>query len=354
VIIPGELREQFGDSHIVAQHYASAKKWLDYISGFATNGLISRDNYGDWCVPPENPKLIHSEDPQRKTDTNLLATAYLYYDAVLMADYARLLSRPDDARGFLELAATVKTAFNRAFFNEGTGYYDNGSQTSCVLPLAFGLAPDGQRDRVFEHLVSKIRDETRSHIGTGLIGSQWLMRVLTDNSRADLAYTLATQRTYPSWGYMVESGATTLWELWNGNTADPAMNSGNHVMLVGDLAIWLHENLAGIKPDPAQPGFKHILMHPEPVGGQTFVRATHRSPFGLIASEWRKDVHGFHWDITVPLNATATVYLPLLGAIELTENDKPVLRARGVKYLRMEQSRAVFELGSGHYRFESR
>ena len=92
------------------------------------------------------------------------------------------------------------------------------------------------------------------------------MRVLTANGRPDLAYTIATQKTYPSWGYMVEKGATTIWELWNGDTADPAMNSGNHVMLVGDLGIWLYENLAGIKPDPEQPGFKHIIMRPEPVG----------------------------------------------------------------------------------------
>ena len=115
------------------------------------------------------------------------------------------------------------------------------------------------------------------------------MRVLTDGGRADLAYTIATQKTYPSWGYMVEKGATTIWELWNGDTADPAMNSGNHVMLVGDLVIWLYENLAGIKPDPEQPGFKHIIMRPEPVGDLKFVKATHRSPYGLIASEWRRD-----------------------------------------------------------------
>ena len=128
------------------------------------------------------------------------------------------------------------------------------------------------------------------------------MRVLTAGGRADLAYTIATQKTYPSWGYMVEKGATTIWELWNGDTADPAMNSGNHVMLVGDLGIWLYENLAGIKSDPEQPGFKHIIMRPEPVGDLQFVKASHRSPYGLIASDWQKKDGVFRWNITVPAN----------------------------------------------------
>jgi alpha-L-rhamnosidase len=202
-------------------------------------------------------------------------------------------------------------------------------------------------------LLDKIENESKGHIGTGLIGGQWLMRVLSDNGRADVAYQIATQSTYPSWGYMVGKGATTVWELWNGDTADPAMNSGNHVMLVGDLGIWLYEYLAGIKPDPAQPGFKHILMRPEPVGNLTSVRATHRSPYGLIASEWKKDKTGFHWNITVPVNATATVYLPAKSAEGIKADGRAVGRGRGVKFLRMDNGRAVLEVGSGRYAFES-
>ena len=117
------------------------------------------------------------------------------------------------------------------------------------------------------------------------------MRVLTDGGRADLAYTIATQKTYPSWGYMVEKGATTIWELWNGDTADPAMNSGNHVMLVGDLVIWLYENLAGIKPDPEQPGFKHIIMKPEPVGDLTVCEGV--APLALRADRQRLAAEGW-------------------------------------------------------------
>ena len=179
------------------------------------------------------------------------------------------------------------------------------------------------------------------------------MRVLTANGRPDLAYTIATQKTYPSWGYMVEKGATTIWELWNGDTADPAMNSGNHVMLVGDLGIWLYENLAGIKSDPEQPGFKHIIMRPEPVEGLAFARASHRSPYGLITSDWQKKDGVFHWNITVPVNTSATVFVPAKAAEGVTESGKPASQQPGVQFLRMEQGRAVFRVGSGSYRFQS-
>jgi alpha-L-rhamnosidase len=353
VLAPGVLRDQYADATVIAQHYPSAKKWMDYMGGFVTNGIIARDSYGDWCVPPEDPKLIHSNDPARKTDKGLLATAYFYQDAIAMARYAELLGKAEDAQHFRRLAESLKTAFNQKFFREDKGYYDNGSQTACVLPLAFGLVPEGQQSRVFAHLVNKITTETRNHIGTGLIGGQWLMRVLTANGRPDLAYTIATQSTYPSWGYMVEKGATTIWELWNGDTADPAMNSGNHVMLIGDLGIWLYESLAGIKSDPDQPGFKHIIMRPEPVAGLPFARATHRSPYGLITSDWQNKDGVFRWDVTVPVNSTATVFVPAKAAEGVTESGKPAATARGVQFLRMEQGRAVFRVGSGTYSFRS-
>jgi len=353
IIIPGTLRDQFADEEAVAGHYASAKLWMDYMSGFVTNNIITRDTYGDWCVPPEHPALIHSKDPKRHTAGALLATAYFYYDLRLMAGYANQLGKSDDAERFTAQAEKIKTAFNARFFKPGAGQYDNGSQTSCVLPLTFGLVPPQDRQRLFDLLVNKITVECGNHPATGLIGGQWLMRVLSDNGRADLAYTLATQKTYPSWGYMVSKGATTVWELWNGDTADSGMNSGNHLMLVGDLGIWLYEDFAGIKPDPAQPGFKHILMRPDAIATGRFVKATHRSPYGLVASNWKRTDNHFQWQITIPVNTTATVWVPAADAGSVTESGKPAAQSRGVKFLRMERDRAVFSIGSGSYRFES-
>ena len=353
IIAPGVLRRQYGDTAPIAAAYDGAKRWLDYMSRFVTNGIIAKDSYGDWCVPPEDLRLIHSKDPARQTAKPLLATAYFFYDLKLMAGYAKLLGKTDDAARFTKWAEEIKAAFNQRFFDPAKGYYDNGSQTACVLPLAFGLVPDGQTDRVFARLVDKIENETKSHIGTGLIGGQQLMRVLSDHGCADLAYTIATQKDYPGWGYMLSKGATTIWELWNGDTADPAMNSGNHVMLVGDLGIWLHEYLAGIAADPEQPGFKHIVMRPHPVGDLTHVKATHRSPYGLLASEWRKEKGTFDWRITVPANTTATVCVPATSAGQVRESGRAGTDSPGVEFLRMANGCAVFRVGSGEYRFVS-
>ena len=345
IIMPSALERQFGDRASIGRNYASAKLWIGHMLTLSTNNIISRDSYGDWCVPPEEATLIHSRDPARQTDKTLLATSYFYHDLCLMEKYARELGKTEDAVRWAELAYDFKTAFNAKFLDRDKGQYSNGTQTSCVLPLAFGMVPDDMKAKIFAHLVSKIEDETHGHIGTGLIGGQYLNRVLSDNGRADLCYTIASQKDYPSWGYMVQHGATTIWELWNGNTADPAMNSGNHVMLIGDLVIWLYEYLAGIAPDNTQPGFKHIVMRPEPVGDLKFVKAKHNSPYGLISSEWHRDGSKFNWRIEIPANTTATVYVPATK-IE-------AVKADGVKPVRFEDGRAVFEIGSGKYHFVS-
>ncbi len=345
IIVPSALERQFGDCASIGKNYGSAKLWIEHMLTFATNNIVSKDNYGDWCVPPEEARLIHSKDPARQTDKALLATSYFYYDLRLMEKYAKQLGKTEDAARWGRLAEDFKAAFNEKFLNRTHGQYANGTQTSCVLPLAFGLVPEAMRAKIFAHLVDKIENDTHGHIGTGLIGGQYLNRVLSDNGRADLCYTIASQKDYPSWGYMVEQGATTIWELWNGNTADPTMNSGNHVMLIGDLVVWLYEYLAGIAPDDAAPGFKHIIMRPMPVGDLKFVKATHNSPYGKISSEWHRDGNKFDWQIEIPANTTATVYVP---ATKL-EN----VKAKGVKVSQFENGRGIAELGSGKYHFVS-
>ena len=343
MIIPGMLQRQFGDNASISNSYTSAVHWLDHVLTYVTNNLISRDAYGDWCVPPEDPILIHSRDPARQTDKTVLATTYFYYDLCLMENYAHFLGKEDDADRWHILAANIKDAFNNKYLDRDKRQYSNGTQTSCVLPLAFKLAPDDLRGPVFDHLVGNIENVTHGHIGTGVVGSQFINRVLTDNGRADLVYTMATQTNYPGWGYMVRNGATTIWELWNGNTADPAMNSGNHVMLVGDLVVWFYEDLAGIAPDDAQPGFKHIVMKPQPVPGLDFVKATHRSPYGLISSEWHRHGTKFDWHVQIPPNTTATAFVPAQGISSVI--------VEGAKPDRFENGRVIFTLGSGTYHF---
>jgi alpha-L-rhamnosidase len=357
IIVPHMLHEQYDDLGILQKHYASMKKWADYMTTFLENDIMPRNTYGDWCFPPKSlaeMKVINSSDPKLTTSGILMSTAVFYHDLCLLARSALLLGKAEDAEHFEALAGRIKVAFNHRFYDPKLGYYDNGTQTSCVLPLAFGLVPDEYRTNVFAHLVEQITVESGNHLGTGLIGGHYLMRVLSDNGRPDLAYTIATQTTYPSWGYMISKGATTIWELWNGDTADSGMNSRNIVMLIGDLNIWLHEYLGGIRPDPEAPGFKKIIIKPEIVGDLTWSKAGYNSIRGPIRSEWHKSAGKFDLRVTIPANTTATIYLPARDVKSVTESGKPAEQVEGVKYLRQENDRTVFQVGSGDYRFASK
>lgn len=345
-IVPDSLYQLYGDTTAIAKHYDSRKVWLNFLAGFVKeDGTIDKDAYGDWCVPPEDPILIHSQDPARKTDSALLATAYYIYNLKLMAKDAKILGKADDEKEFLDRAAVMTEAFNKVFYNAEKGCYSNGTQTSSVLPLAFDLVPEENKQKVFDALVNNIENVTNRHIGTGLIGGQWLNRVLSDFGRIDLAYQFSVNRDYPSWGYMVEKKATTIWELWNGDTADPAMNSGNHVMLVGDLAIWYFEYLAGIKVDQEQPGFKHFVLSPSVVGDLEWVSASYDSVRGPIESQWRVADDQFSWVVNIPVNTTATVSVPTSDAksVDLFDADGKVEIANPLA----TEGRVAFELGSG-------
>ncbi len=353
LFVPGMLYDQYGDRRPLERAWPAMKKWMTHISSYAKDGLISKDEYADWCVPPEDPKLIHSKDPARITDKTLIATAYYYKLLMLMSHYARLLERPAEAAGFESQASEAKKAFQAKFFVPASKIYDNGTQTSSVLPLSFGMVPEEYRAAVVQSLVDRIASESHGHVGTGLVGAQWLMRTLSDNGHVDLAYEIATQKTYPGWGYMVEQGATTIWELWNGDTADPAMNSGNHVMQIGDLAVWMYEYLAGIRSDPAAPGFRRAIIHPYPAGDLTFVKASHQTPYGTIVSSWKKDAGEFTLDVTIPANTTATVWVPARDAAAVMESGHPAAEAKGVRFVRAEAGAAVYEVGSGTYSFRA-
>lgn len=346
VLAPGMLYDQYGDVRVIERNYPAMKKWLEYMrTTYGKDGIITKDTYGDWCVPPESPELIHSKDPARKTDGSLLSTAYYIQMLKMMSRYATMIGRKQDVAEYEALGNQMRAAFEKKFFHADKMQYDNGTQTSSIIPLAFDIVAPENRKAVFDHLVRKIETESNYHVGVGLVGAQWLMRTLCENGRADLAYTIATQTTYPGWGYMIEKGATTVWELWNGDTADPAMNSGNHVMQIGDLNVWLYEYLAGISADPGKPGFKHAIIRPYPVPGLQFVKASHKSLYGTIASEWKRDGAAVTLNVTVPPNTTATVYMP--AAAQPSTPD-------GAKFLRMEGGRAVFDIASGSYSFTAR
>ena len=316
VTVTDMLYTRFGDAEPIRQHYAAWKKWMlhmknDYMRG----GLMPRDTYGDWCMPPESLELIHSNDATRITDATVISTPFYCYLCGKMAKFAEILGFDEDVAFFQQEITTSTIAFNDKYFNRVTGVYANNTVTANILPLWFGMVPKGLEDKVMESIVDKTMNECDGHVSTGVIGIQQLMRCLTEYGHGDLAFKIASNDTYPSWGYMYRNGATTIWELWNGNTADPAMNSGNHVMLLGDLILWEYEYLGGIRA--LEPGYSKIQLKPYPIEGLDFVNCAYNSVSGRIESHWKREGNHFEWDFVIPANTTAEVCLPTANGYEM-------------------------------------
>lgn len=317
------LWRQYGNREAIDKSYPAIKKWVQHIiEEYSKDGIIHCGKYADWCVPPEKLELIHSQDPARQTDVTLISTAYIIRTLQLMEQwgYEKELWRP--------IREQMTEAFNRQFLTirRGTSprpghvlypdsiYYGNNTVTSNVLPLALGIVPDDCKEDVVKHIVENICVQNKGHVSCGVIGISWLFRGLSDNGFSDVAYLLATQRTYPSWGYMTEQRATTIWELWNGDKANPKMNSGNHVMLLGDLLTWCYQYLGGIRSvmdNGSAVAYKHIVLKPAfDIQDCEWANVSYDSPYGKIVSNWKKNLQYVEWDVEVPCNTTATICLP--------------------------------------------
>lgn len=313
------IRWRFGDEQPIKDHYDAMKKWLSFMRDkYVDKGIMTKDRYGDWCMPPESLELIHSKDPSRITAGPVISTAFYYYFLCKMQEFARIAGHPEDAMTFKAQAEETLDAFNKAYLKKDQGCYDNNTVTANLMPLYFGMVPEEYRQDVFNNLVRKTEVDCDGHVSCGVIGIMFLMRTLTDFGREDLALKIAANDTYPSWGYMAKNGATTIWELWNGNTAAPDMNSGNHVMLLGDLVIWEYEYLAGIRP--LEPGYASIELKPYPIKGLEYVNCSYDSVRGKIVSNWTLKNGKFEWDVEIPEGTTAKAYLPTKNGIRSAQN----------------------------------
>ena len=338
------LYTQFGDDSSIKRHYPSMKRWVQHMTDSQmTDYILMKDTYGDWCMPPESAELIHSQDPSRKTNGQVLSTTVFYSILQLMEKFATMNGKADDAASFAELAGKIKASYNEKFFIPETAQYDNNTVTANLLSLQLGLVPEGYEAKVFRNIVEKTEVDCKGHVSVGVLGIQHLMRGLTQHGNLELAYKIVTNETYPSWGYMIRNGATTIWELWNGDTANPAMNSRNHVMLLGDLLIWFYEDLAGIKNDPSSVGFKKIWMEPVFPEKLDHVNASYNSPYGKIESVWKRVGDNLTWHITIPANTTATVKLPLKFGVKVDN------KMAGIRSVKETGESLVVELGSGNY-----
>lgn len=286
-IIANDLYDYQGDTRLLTKHYEHLKRYVDHLVSLAKEDVIPFDSLGDW-LPWKT-----------ETSSKLTSTVMLYLDAQIVAKAARLNGNGADADKYSELAHKVKTAMVEEFYNPND--FEKETQTALSLGIYFNIIPAEHKQAALAALVKNV--ETQGHIDTGIIGAKYILRALSENGRTDLAYKIVNRKEQPGWGWWMEQGATTLWEDWKGEY------SLNHIMF-GDVSNWFIQWIAGIGLDPSASAFKHILIRPNPVGDLTWAKASYDSPYGKIVSSWKKDAKGFHLDIEIPANTTATVRLP--------------------------------------------
>jgi len=345
VIVPWTLWKMYGDRGILERHFTAMSAWMAFIERGNPDYLRGNDlgnSYNDWLAPGDD-----------HTPHELLATAYWAHDAALMAEIADATGRPGDAAGYRALRARIRDAFTGAFVT-ADGQVTSGTQTAYVLGLHMRLIPEDLRTAAAERLAEAIR-QADWHLTTGFVGVGYLLPVLSDTGHTDVAHRLLAQRTAPSWRYMTDHGATTIWERWDGWTSHHGfqsawMNSFNHYAL-GSVGEWLYRYLLGIDQQPGTAGFGHLLIRPHPGGGLSWARGSYRSVRGPISSAWERRDGRFALHVELPPNVTASVRVPSANAAEVrdTEGRGPVEvagfpGAQGVR-------EAVFQVGSGVHEF---
>jgi alpha-L-rhamnosidase len=351
VVIPWTLYLTYGDTRILDTQYESMKAWVGYMRTRAGDDLIwdGDFHFGDWLAySTTNPGY-----PGATTDTDLIATAYFAYSTGLLQQTAAVLGREDDARAYAALRDAVREAFQREYITE-SGRMASNTQTAYALALSFGLMPEGQAAQAAGRLAADVR-RFNNHITTGFLGTPLLCHTLSDHGHLDVAYNLLNQETYPSWLYPVKMGATTIWERWDGikpdsTFQDAGMNSFNHYAY-GAIGDWLYRVVAGIEADPAEPGYKHVRIQPQPGGGFTHARASLNTMYGEVASAWEIAGGAFRLEVTVPPNTHATVRLPHALLAGVTESGQPLDAAEGIRQASQDGDVVVVEVGSGQYRF---
>lgn len=343
ITVPYTLWKRYGDTRVLADHYDSMRRYIDYVQA-TSKGLLRPDAgpYLDW---------LNLDDP---TPAGVVGTAYAAYSTRLFSEMAAALGHTADAEKYGARAAAVTGAFADAYIS-ADGRIQGDSQTAYVLALSMGLVPAAQRAAAGKRLGERVASRGY-HLSTGFLGTPDLLPALTDTGNLDIAYRLLLNKDYPSWGYEIARGATTVWERWDsikpdGTFGDVGMNSFNHYAY-GAVGDWMYRTIGGIRPDDAAPGYRHVTIAPQPGGGLTSARATYRSRYGQFVSDWKLDAAGqMSLDVTVPGNTTATVEIPSASRWAVTEGGRPAADADGVRFVKMSGSAAVFTVGAGTYRF---
>lgn len=330
-IIPWNIYLFYGDTRLLELCYDNIKRYVDYIDEQYPSGITDW-GLGDW-VP------VKSTTPKEYT-----SSAYFYIDAVILAKTAKLFGKTMDFERYSALAEKIKSAINKKFLHYETGIYGSGLQTELSVALHWNLVPEEIRNKVADNLARRVEQDNK-HIDVGLLGTKTILNALSENGYAQLAYEVASQETFPSWGWWIVNGATTFYENWPLDAGSDI--SLNHIMF-GEINAWYYKALGGIFPDESRPGFKNIMLKPNFVTGLSHFEASHESPYGNIVSSWQRRGKTIEYKVTVPANSTATLYL---NGKNIRENNKSLEKNPLIEIEKSDQDRQVLHLKASSYTF---
>lgn len=375
IVVPWNLYLYYDDTRILEENYALMKNWVNFLTTRTKGHLVQYSKYGDWCPPGK----MRSYD----TPGVLISSWCYYYDALTLSNIARILGKTSDARKYTVLSESIKKAINKEFLEEE--YYSHNSriadpllllesyapsdrknrrrgtlysQTANILPLYMDMVPEDKKETVLQRFIENIEVTHDCHVDTGILGTRYIFETLTKYGRPDLAYRIATQTTYPSWGYMIKEGATTIWERWE-YMAGKGMNSHNHIMF-GTVDTWFYRVLAGINQDPSAPGFKKIKIKPYILGDLTHASASIKTIRGSVSSSWKKGKNGLTLEVILPVNCEAEISIPVSGlknpvvkeSGKVTyKNNTFVKGISGIAVVKRDNEYITFTAGSGVYSF---
>lgn len=329
--------QHYGDLGLVKQNYPAIKKWFEYAQSKTVNDQQQKFGshwyLGDWASPGGVSDKANSE---------LFIQCYMVFALKQAAQLAEALGETVDANIYRTWAAARSAATHKRFYDPTTRKYGGGDQVTYILPLVSGIVPDDLRDKVFAGFEETLMVKNKGHLATGLSGTYLMIQYLQSIGRDDLIYSFASKKTYPSWGYMLENGATATWEHWNGN-ASRIHNCYNNI------GSWFIQGLAGIRPDLEKPGFKNAIIKPAFVKELSYVNGSHESVYGTIESNWKREGDAIIMTLKIPANSTATVYVPASSVDDIEVNGEPLKQAPHVRFVKMQGDRVVLQVDSGSY-----
>jgi alpha-L-rhamnosidase len=340
LLVAWDLYQHTGDERVLSRHYEGFTAYLDYLAEHADGGLI-RSGIGDVHAPrgPDGPAAPEA--------AAFVSTAYYAHLAFRLSAIAERIGEDADAQRYWSLAEEIRAAFNAEFFDAAAGVYRTAPeepprQTAQVLPLAFELVPDGREREVLGALVDDLAARD-ARLDTGIVGSRFLLPVLSQHGAVDLAYRVASQTDYPSWGHWIEAGVTGMPDRWDLDVP----SHGHHVL--ASVGTWLYEDLAGIRP--REPGYERVLVRPRIPTGLPGVRAAVLTPHGTLGTAWEQDGEQLRLRISVPPGTSAEVHVPAARRGDVRESGQGIWRNPDVAFDRMEHGAAVFEAEAGVYEF---